>query len=206
MFQEFARFLTLPSRATYLAARSAWLQLNVEPLTPADLQAVSELLAAGEVTAVIEQVHGWKSRAALSPRVHYFAAEAHESLGEAEQAEMERWVFSACLQGILATGDGTRRKAYIVSQLSDEYDVLKLLGLRSEKQHLVQRASRSYDVLTCTDGSQLWFNVSDLIPVPEETISPLPLVEVKRNEMKRIDQGVIRTKRRISDPRRTVPR
>ncbi|WP_425617929.1 DUF4919 domain-containing protein [Anatilimnocola sp. NA78] len=206
MFQEFARFLTLPSRATFLAARSAWLQLNVEPLTPAELQSVGELLVAGEATAVIEQVHGWKSRAALSPRVHYFAAEAHESLGETEQAEMERWVFSACLQGILATGDGTRRKAYIISQLSDEYDVLKLLGLRSEKQHLVQRGSRSYDVLSCADGSQLWFNVSDLIPVPAETMSPIPLVEVKRIEAGRSDQGVIRTKRRISDPRRTVPR
>ncbi|QDU26294.1 hypothetical protein ETAA8_13720 [Anatilimnocola aggregata] len=201
MFQEFARFLTLPSRATYLAARRAWLQLNVEPLTPADLQGVAELLAAGEATAVIERVHGWQSRAALSPRAHYFAAEAHESLGESEPAEMERWVFSACLQGILATGDGTRRKPYIVSQLSDEYDVLKLLGLRSEKQQLVQRGRRSCDVLTCHDGSHLWFNVSDLIAVPEEAISQAPLVEIKRTE-----KGVIRTTRRISDPLRAVPR
>lgn len=180
MYQEFARFLELPGRATFLAARRAWLRLNVSPLTPAELQTVAELLAAGEFATVLDRVHGWSARAAFSPRAHYFAAEAHTLLGELDDAEVERWAFSACLQGILATGDGTRRKPYLIAQLPDEYDVLKLLGLTCLKQHLVQRGRRSCDVISCHDGSQLWFNVSDLVASPAAAAAvagPAPLVE-----------------------------
>lgn len=206
MFQEYARFLALPSRATFLAARRVWLEnqslreKKFAPLTPAELQTVAELLAAGEANDVIECVHGWRSRAAFSPRAHYYTAEAHGLLGDHEAAEMERWVFSACLQGILATGDGSRRRPYVICQLSDEYDVLKLLGLQGKKQHLVQRGRRSCDVLTCEDGTQVWFNVSDLISVPAEVVQALPTLEVKR------EPATIQTKRRASGPLRTVPR
>jgi hypothetical protein len=209
MFQEFARFVEQPSRATFIAARSAWLTLNVAPLTPADLQSVAELLAAGEAAAVIKRVHGWKARAAFSPRAHYFAGEAHALLGELDQAECERMVFSACLQGILATGDGSRRKPYLISQISDEYDVLKLLGLTCEKQRLVQTktrsaggSTRSCDVLSCHDGSQIWFNISDLVVVPARTeVQNQPLVQLQRSAT-----GIIRTKRRTSGRLRVSPR
>lgn len=209
MFQEFARFVEQPSRATFLAARSAWLTLRVAPLTPADLQHVAQLLAAGAAAEVIECVHGWKARAAFSPRAHYFAGEAHALLGELDQAECERLVFTACLQGILATGDGSRRKPYLISQIPDEYDVLKLLGLTCEKQRLVQSKSRSVrgtsrscDVLSCHDGSQIWFNISDLVTVPARTeIQSRPLVHLQRSTT-----GIIRTKRRTSGRLRVSPR
>lgn len=207
MHQEFTRFLELPGRATFLAARRAWLRLNVSPLSPADLQAVAQLLAAGEFPAVIEQVHAWHARAAFSPRAHYFAAEAHTALGEADDAEVERWAFSACLQGILATGDGTRRKPYVISQLPDEYDVLKLLGLTCVKQHLVQRGRRSCDVISCHDGSQLWFNVSDLVAVPTAMATrPAALVERAKAKVIAASTQAIRTKRRTSGRLRTSPR
>ena len=201
MFQEFARFLELPGRATFLAARSAWLQLNVPPLTAEELQSAQNLLAAGEAEAVIAKVHGWKSRAAFSPRAHYFAGEAHAQLGELEQAEVERLAFSACLQGILATGDGSRRKPYLISQIPDEYDVLKLLGLTCQKQRLVQRGRRACDVLTCADGSAVWFNISDLLALPTAQVTAEPLVQIERAAA-----GFIRTKRRTSGRLRASPR
>ncbi len=206
MHQEFTRFLELPGRATYLAARRAWLRLNVSPLSPADLQTVAELLAAGEFAAVIECVHGWQARAAFSPRAHYFAAEAHTALGEAEDAEVERWAFSACLQGILATGDGTRHKPYVISQLPDEYDVLKLLGLTCVKQHLVQRGRRSCDVISCHDSSQLWFNISDLVAVPAATVAEQPVLVERVKSRAVASTQANRTKRRTSGPLRSVPR
>lgn len=196
MYQEFARFLELPGRATFLAARAAWLQQNTlqqnaAPLTPQDLQAGAELLAAGDAYEVIELVHSWKSRAAFSPRAHYLAGEAHAQLGELEQAEVERLAFSACLQGILATGDGSRRKPYVITQIPDEYDVLKLLGLICVKQRLVQRGRRACDVLTCSDGSSVWFNISDLLPMlAAAAAAPQPLVQIQRKSV-----GVIRTSR-----------
>jgi hypothetical protein len=202
MYQEFARFLELPGRATFLAARAVWLQQKVTLLTPADLQAVAELLSDGDAHAVIERVHSWKSRAAFSPRAHYLVGEAHAQLGQWEEAESERLAFSACLQGILATGDGSRRKPYVISQISDEYDVLKLLGLVCVKQRLVQRGRRACDVLTCADGTSVWFNISDLLAVPKpEIAAPQDFVQIERT-----NSGLIRTKRRTSGRLRTSPR
>jgi hypothetical protein len=207
MYQEFSRFLELPGRATFLAARTAWLRLNVQPLTAAELQTVAELLSAGNFFAVLDRVHGWSARAAFSPRAHYYAAEAHTALGQCDDAEVERWAFSACLQGILATGDGSRRRPYLISQLPDEYDVLKLLGLTCRQQHLVQRGRRSCDVLSCHEGSQLWFNVSDLVLCREYPIAvPAPAAAEPAVLVDRAKSAVIRTKRRTSGPLRTVPR
>ncbi len=202
MYQEFARFLELPGRATFLAARAVWLQQKVTLLTPADLQAAAELLSAGDAQAVINLVHSWKSRAAFSPRAHYLAGEAHAQLAQWEEAESERLAFSACLQGILATGDGSSRKPYVISQIPDEYDVLKLLGLVCVKQRLVQRGRRACDVLTCADGSSVWFNISDLLAVPQtEVAAPQDFVYIERTK-----NGLIRTERRTSGRLRASPR
>jgi hypothetical protein len=207
MYQEFTRFLELPGRTTFLAARRAWLRLKLTRLSPAELQSVAELLAAGEFAAVIERVHGWQARAAFSPRAHYLAAEAHTALGDVDAAEVERWAFSACLQGILSSGDGTRHKPYVITQLPDEYDVLKLLGLKCVTQQLVQRGRRACDVLSCQDGSQVWFNVSDLVMVPAALqTGPAVLVEQAKPRNGSASTQVTRKKRRASDPLRTVPR
>jgi hypothetical protein len=199
MFLEFARFLESPSRATYRAARSAWLRLDLQPLHPAELSDLAARLAAGDAAGVIAEVHGWQSRAALSPRAHFLAAAAHDLLGQIEQAELERWVFSACLQGILATGDGSRRKPYSIAQMTDEQDVLKLLGLESMQQELTPRGGRTCDVLTCADGREVWFDVSDLVQVPVQ----LAAVRSKQTAKK---AAVTRTTRRTSGRLRTAPR
>ena len=208
MFLEFARFLESPSRATYLAARSAWLRLvaqpskPVRPLHPAEFTELAARLETGDATGVIEQVHAWRSRAALSPRAHYLTAEAHAALGQGEPAELERWVFQACLQGILATGDGTRRKPYVIAQLSDEYDVLKQLGLHCEQQRFVQHGRKACDVLACEGGREVWFDVTDLTQVPAEAVPARAKSKVQREKV-----GVTRTKRRTSPGRlKTAPR
>lgn len=211
MFQEFARFLELPSRATYLAARGAWLRLGVQPLHPAELTELAEWLSQGDATRVIAQAHGWHSRAALSPRVHFLTAAAHTLLGEQEQAELERWVFSTCLSGILATGDGSPKKPYSIAQISDEYDVLKLLGLTRQSQRLVQRGRRTCDVLACTDGSEIWFEVSELVQVPAEAVPlksrPSKSRQAKNKvELNQAPAAVTRTRRQTSGRLRIAPR
>jgi hypothetical protein len=201
MFLEFARFLESPSRATYLAARSAWLRLSMQPLHPAELTELAARLAQGDTAGVIATAHDWKSRGALSPRVHYLTAEAHTVRGETEQAELERWVFSTCLQGILATGDGTRKKPFVIAQLTDEYDVLKLHGLECEQQRLVQRGRRTCDVLACSDGSEVWFEINALMRVPAEALPSKIQVELPAKAA-----GITRTTRRTSGRLRTSRR
>lgn len=200
MFLEFARFLESPSRATYLAARSAWLQSGGQSLHPAELTELAALLEQGDATGVIEMAHGWQSRGALSPRVHYLTAQAHELRGEIEQAELERWVFQACLQGILATGSGTKQKPYVITQISDEYDVLQLRGVQSIGQRAVQRGRKTCDVLSCSDGNEIWFEIGDLMRVPAEAVPSRAKVAARK------PAKVTRTTRRTSGRLKTAPR
>jgi hypothetical protein len=67
---------------------------------------------------------------------------------------------TACTEGILGTGDGTADHPYLVVRVSDEYDILRHLKKRSTSQGLRRKDDKSCDVMTCADGSQIWFDVS----------------------------------------------
>lgn len=99
----------------------------------------------------------------LSPRWHFFAGIAAEELGALEDARQHRRILQALLKCLLSTGSGTRRRPYLVTYLSDEYDILQGLAKGSVCQTLVDTGKRRLDVLTCADGSEVWFDVSDLI-------------------------------------------
>ncbi len=70
---------------------------------------------------------------------------------------------------ILSRSDGlSERTAYRVSSVHDEYEVLKALGLTSDKQSLVQ-TRKPYDVLETKDPRTgalrvLWFDISSFYP------------------------------------------
>jgi hypothetical protein len=80
--------------------------------------------------------------------------------------ELERSLFVIVLQGLLSTGDGTRANPYIVCHGGDEYDVLEAIGLEPAGQSLVEDAGRLCDVVTCANGREVWFDVTDLIRRP----------------------------------------
>jgi len=47
-----------------------------------------------------------------------------------------------------------------VSRTSDEYDVLAHLEKRMQQQALVIQDGRHFDRLECSDGSEVWFDVT----------------------------------------------
>ena len=59
-----------------------------------------------------------------------------------EDVELERSLFVLTLQGLLATGDGTRGNPYIVCHPTDEYDVVATLGHEPAGQSLVEYNGR----------------------------------------------------------------
>jgi hypothetical protein len=80
-------------------------------------------------------------------------------LGDAAEAELCRFQFQTCLDGLLGTGEGTVTSPYQVLHISDQYDVMHALGLRGQNQHAVQRKRRCLDVISCEDGTEVWFDV-----------------------------------------------
>jgi hypothetical protein len=162
MQRQFTQFVELPSRENYLAACRAVLRATPLPLVAGDLAELVRLLDAGDYQEVLDRIDLLPPSKALSPRVHFLAAEAAEALGDCETGEVERFLFVLCLQGLLATGDGTLAAPYIVCHATDEYDILEAVDREPARQSLVSREGRMLDAITCTDGRQCWFDVSAL--------------------------------------------
>jgi hypothetical protein len=85
-------------------------------------------------------------------------------LGDDLEARQRRAAVQACLRGLLATGDGTRKSPFLVTYLTDEADVMRALDQTDIRcQQLVETGSKRCDVITCHDGSDIWFDVTRLL-------------------------------------------
>lgn len=174
MQDEFEAFLIEPTRDAYERARETLLADPAFRADPRDLAEVGELCAAGEFSVARRQIESMLYDWALSPRVHFLAARAAAELGDQEDAELERFTARACLDGLLATGNGSFACPFLVTYPSDEHDLLAVLGQQSRSQQLISCDSGWFDVLTCTDGSERWFDVTDLLPaapVPSHSLA-----------------------------------
>lgn len=99
----------------------------------------------------------------LSPGAHLLLSLAMREEGNAEGSEMERFICFRCMDGIQLTGDGTQERPFLVLRTSDEYDVLSALGKQFTQQALVHGDGKSFDKMTCADGSELWFDITEML-------------------------------------------
>ena len=134
-----------------------------------DLDRLEEAYDAGLYAEVGERFAGSTVNLLMSPRAHMVLSLAARNLGNEEGFEAEKFISFRCLDGILGTGDGTRSHPYAITRLSDEYDVLMMLDRTLEQQQLIHGDDgRSYDVLTSTDGSEYWFDITDVFAALEK--------------------------------------
>ena len=73
---------------------------------------------------------------------HFLAGVAAFELGDFELSHDCRDAMQACLRGLLATGEGTRHRPFRVTFLTDEYDVMRVLGGDVRNQQLVNVGSK----------------------------------------------------------------
>jgi hypothetical protein len=163
MQRQLAAFVEQPSKKNYLAARDAVLSQSPLPLDGADLAEIEALLEAEQYEAVVTRLDLLPPSKVLSPRIHFLAAEAADALRQDDEVELERSLFVVTLQGLFATGDGTRANPYCVCHACDEYDVVAALGAEPAAQSLVELEGRLCDVILCSDGRELCFDVTHLL-------------------------------------------
>ena len=180
MERQLTAFVERPSRQTYLSVRDAVLRAAPLPLAATDLADLERLLESGAAQEAIDRLDALPPSKVLSPRVHLLAAEAAEAVGDLENGEVERFLFVLCLQGLLATGDGTPGDPYLVCHATDEYDVLEALDLQPAGQKLVEHHGRLCDVLLCTNGREVWFDASPMVPRPKRQRKPAKQRQVAR--------------------------
>lgn len=166
MQPQFAAFVRRPCKATFLAVRERVLRRCPLPLTAADFAALERLLEERQYATLQQRLSVLPPSKVLSPRFHCLAAEAATGLGQADEAELERWLYVITLRALLATGDGTPANPYLICHASDAYDILAARDLSSAGQCLVEQDGRVCDVIRCTDGREVWFDVTSAVRRP----------------------------------------
>jgi hypothetical protein len=165
MQRQLEAFFARPTRARHRAARKAICTVSPVPPSAEDFSRLDQLLknkAYEQARLLIDQL---PPLAALSPRVHAIAAETARQLGDEEDAALEHFLEAACLEGLLASGNGTKSQPYVVCCRMDEFDVLSALGESPQAQRVVRAGDRICDVILCENGRKVWFDASLLVPL-----------------------------------------
>lgn len=178
MHDLLAKFFETPNSTHYLAVRDAVRRESTFCSFSLALAEVPELLAAGQYGEARQRIAAVMPGAALSPRVHAWSMIAALELEDREDADLEQFLYQTCLQGIQATGDGSPRRPYIVTYSSDSHDVLNARGLQVTSQELTEKRGRRFDVMTCADGTAVWFDVTGLVVGSPQWIVARPTAAV----------------------------
>lgn len=161
MGELFARFLESPDRESYIAVRTALVSSDYYDAYSNEMDGLDQLLDAGKFEEASRKLTDSMPNLLLSPWAHFIMSFIADKLNDEKGAHAESLIAAACCKGILATGDGTKDKPYIVVRVSDEYDVLQYVGKGLELQSLIHDGNRHFDLVKCRDGSELWFDITD---------------------------------------------
>ena len=160
MADEISDFLADPNGENFLRLRTV---VGASPAYEAASEGderLAELIAAGDYDQATELAADLMPNWLLSARVHRLASVAAEGTGDSEAAARERYLWRACARGLLLAGDGTPERPYPILHVSDEYELLDVLGKEPTGQRVVEGREGPCDVITCDDGSQVWFDIT----------------------------------------------
>lgn len=157
----FDQFVQSPSREGYLKLRRELVESSAYRPYSDEIRNAEELFSSGKIKEAQKLIQNSKRNLMLSPRAHQFLGFLHHKMGDEQGAQAEMMIAFACLEGILATGDGSEDAPYVVLRTSDEYDVLEYLGKESKKQSLLQLGEKHIDLIECVDGTEYRFDVTD---------------------------------------------
>jgi hypothetical protein len=125
-----------------------------------ELDILVAALGAGHPQSAIDLF--WRSfpNLLLSPLAHLMMSQAYLDPKKENEAEGEKTMGRLILKSILATGKGTKKRPYAVMRVEDERDVLSVLKKQAGTQLLMKDKSRVFDLLQCSDGSEVYFDIT----------------------------------------------
>jgi hypothetical protein len=161
----FSDFLDHPGGATYLPMRRVIMaSAEYDPQSTALLD-FAELVETGGRDEVRAATPALMATHLLSPRAHFLMAASARAAGDEAGAGREVTMAQACLHGIAGTGEGTEAAPYRCIHVSDEYDLADAAGKGVQSARRELRDGRFHDVLSCEDGTEFWFDVTESIAV-----------------------------------------
>jgi hypothetical protein len=158
--ENFLEFLKKPSTEGFQALRQQVAASDRYAPYSNELEMLMAALSAGEPQAVIDLF--WRSfpNLLLSPLAHMMLSQAYLDLKRKDEAEGEKAIGHLILKSILTAGKGTKKRPYAVMRVEDEKDVLSVLKKQAGAQFLLTDKSRVFDLLQCSDGSAVYFDIT----------------------------------------------
>ena len=153
-------FLENPTGETFAQLRGVVVDAPDYDFYANDLDEMEHLVAEGQFDVAAGRLTLTMPNWLLSPRMHRLVGRAARESGDAELANRESYLVKACLRGLAQSGDGTAGRPYLVTHVSDEYDLLEALNKEPAQQRQATNEQGVFDVIDCTDGAELWFDVS----------------------------------------------
>lgn len=164
MDQLFVGYLQDPAPANFLALRTALLETPGFDPYSRDLSQAESFFASDQFEEAEQELRQrMRPSHVLSAGAHLKLALVYERLGRNAEMERERAIAIRCIEGILSTGDGSVERPYRVTRTSDEYDILAASNLTWANQTLRQSGGRRIDVIKTKEGSEVCFDVTDIL-------------------------------------------
>jgi hypothetical protein len=159
--EAFTQFLREPSLETFTATRRLLVGHPAYAPYSQDLIEMSHCHENEQFDRVMEIFRDSMPNLILSPRAHLLSGIALREGGQEDPAKMEMAICHLCIDGIRMTGDGSQKRPFLVTRISDEYDLLMAMDKEMEMQALEESGGRQLDCLTLKGGTQLHFDVTD---------------------------------------------
>ena len=158
--ENFLEFLKKPTTEGFQSLRQQVAASDRYAPYSNELDMLMAALCAGEPQAAIDLF--WRSfpNLLLSPLAHLMLSQAYLDLKKENEAEGEKAMGRLIMKSILATGKGTKKRPYAVMRVEDERDVLSVLKKQAGAQFLMKDKSRVFDLLQCSDGSEVYFDIT----------------------------------------------
>ncbi len=161
MHEELIQFIKFPDRDTYLAFREKIISADAYEPYSDEINMAGKLYTRQKLEEARDTLQNAMHNLVLSPGAHQLLGFLHHKLGDEQAAQMELMIGHACIQGILSTGDGSATSPYIVVRTSDEHDIIEHFEKKLRQQSLSHRGEKHLDLITCQDGSEYWFDITD---------------------------------------------
>ncbi|MFT5820644.1 MAG: hypothetical protein ACI8ZM_001889 [Crocinitomix sp.] len=157
MTEDFFDFIKAPSKEQFLKSQRHVIEhKNYDPYTN-ELDDLMTFMDAKEFQKVID----FKNiNTLLSPSAHLMKHHAAKQNNDDLNAKSEWFLFNKILENLLMTGDGSKEQPYLITQISDERDIIQSMEDEVLNQSLVKEDGRSYDLINTKSGKAIYFDIT----------------------------------------------
>lgn len=160
MADQFTAFLDQPSADTYLALRDVIYASDVFDMNSDALLRLEAAVRDQRFEDVPDIQQSLMPNFLLSMRAHLLLSQVAEHNHDEVRAKSEKGMAEACIFGLRSTGDGSVIKPYHAMHPADGYDLALALNKEVIEQDSREMGGTVFDVLTCTDDSEIWIDMT----------------------------------------------